>query len=525
MFCPLCGSPISPESKFCEQCGTPVQVSDSQPDTRQRPQASTSPEPFPAKPKWPWLWVIALVIVCLAVTAYGASQGPDEYNTAYHAGESLGYAAIGAVIFGVLFLRKRGPFPPVIAFVAIFASSWLGLQIANTSASVPSGNSASNRQPEPTTAQTAPSPAESSKDDSPPAKDGWQLSSGTSPMDGELVMAQRTFAIADSDTSIQVSFICTVQKGELAIKIGSYVGSISHATDASAYQTVESLIMPSVRVPQGRIKFGDFQPGSLGSYFNTTNFANEIEMDVNHHGAIPLIMNNNDTVALSGGVLGYYTKMKQITIDGRKLDQNPLSGSASGQNTYNAVAALGYLFPINVEVVNGSGTYDVTIDKSGPITTVLDRCGSGSPVLNPSLVMTPTDVAARNSEVAQAAAEHQAQMDRVAEERAIQSKWLSGQAGADKLAHEIRTYVEDHRGRLPESLQTLVNTQRTAMIAAGYSNTDGSPMTYAKSRDLTDPFGNPYGYHIVGPSQFQVIFYGADGVPGGSGPNRDYATR
>jgi general secretion pathway protein G len=45
---------------------------------------------------------------------------------------------------------------------------------------------------------------------------------------------------------------------------------------------------------------------------------------------------------------------------------------------------------------------------------------------------------------------------------------------------------------------------------------------YAKTEDLTDAFGYPYGYLCPGKhGKYDIVFHGRDGKPGGSGIDRD----
>jgi len=45
---------------------------------------------------------------------------------------------------------------------------------------------------------------------------------------------------------------------------------------------------------------------------------------------------------------------------------------------------------------------------------------------------------------------------------------------------------------------------------------------YAKDADLKDPWGHPFGYQYPGQhGNFDLIFYGQDGKPGGDGYSLD----
>jgi general secretion pathway protein G len=46
---------------------------------------------------------------------------------------------------------------------------------------------------------------------------------------------------------------------------------------------------------------------------------------------------------------------------------------------------------------------------------------------------------------------------------------------------------------------------------------------YAKAGDLKDPWGHPFGYTMPGQhGQYDIVFYGRDGKPGGQGVDADY---
>ncbi|MGH8155276.1 MAG: type II secretion system major pseudopilin GspG [Rhodanobacteraceae bacterium] len=92
-------------------------------------------------------------------------------------------------------------------------------------------------------------------------------------------------------------------------------------------------------------------------------------------------------------------------------------------------------------------------------------------------------------------------------------KWDAGKIGVVKLDQDVQAYALDN-GSPPKSLQDLLVKPLNAPSWNG---------PYAKPADLTDPFGHPYGYLYPGKhGQYDIIFYGADGKPGGEGIDRDY---
>jgi general secretion pathway protein G len=92
-------------------------------------------------------------------------------------------------------------------------------------------------------------------------------------------------------------------------------------------------------------------------------------------------------------------------------------------------------------------------------------------------------------------------------------KWGSGKAQVGKLAGAIESYALDN-GSPPPSLQELVAK------GGGASNWQGP---YAKESDLKDPFGHAFQYRSPGEhGDFDIVFLGKDGQPGGDGVNADF---
>ena len=93
------------------------------------------------------------------------------------------------------------------------------------------------------------------------------------------------------------------------------------------------------------------------------------------------------------------------------------------------------------------------------------------------------------------------------------SKWNLGKTGVGQLSTDVEDYALDN-GSPPKSLQDLLVKPSNAPMWNG---------PYAKQSQLTDPFGNAYGYAYPGKhGQFDIIFYGQDGKPGGEKLDRDY---
>ena len=92
-------------------------------------------------------------------------------------------------------------------------------------------------------------------------------------------------------------------------------------------------------------------------------------------------------------------------------------------------------------------------------------------------------------------------------------KWNLGKAGVSQLQGDVEQYALDN-GSPPKSLQDLLTKPLNTPMWNG---------PYAKPSQLIDPFNHPYGYVYPGQhGQYDIIFYGRDGKPGGEGIDRDY---
>ena len=90
-------------------------------------------------------------------------------------------------------------------------------------------------------------------------------------------------------------------------------------------------------------------------------------------------------------------------------------------------------------------------------------------------------------------------------------KWQAGTIQVKKLADSVEQYqmgVDSY----PNSLEDLLKR-------------DGLG-PYAKDKDLKDPFGNAFVYKKPGDAgrDFDIIFLGKDGKPGGDSTNKDYGS-
>ena len=92
-------------------------------------------------------------------------------------------------------------------------------------------------------------------------------------------------------------------------------------------------------------------------------------------------------------------------------------------------------------------------------------------------------------------------------------EYKAGVAGVHSLEMKVQAYMLDN-GSPPQSLNDLVARPGNA------TNWNGP---YAKDSDLKDPFQHPYQYKAPGDhGDFDIVFFGKDGQPGGDGLNKDY---
>jgi len=92
------------------------------------------------------------------------------------------------------------------------------------------------------------------------------------------------------------------------------------------------------------------------------------------------------------------------------------------------------------------------------------------------------------------------------------AQYKAGAAQVHSLEMKVQSYALDN-GSAPQNLNDLVNRPGSA------SNWNGP---YAKEADLKDPFGHAFQYKSPGDhGDFDIIFLGKDGAPGGDNLNKD----
>lgn len=224
-----------------------------------------------------------------------------------------------------------------------------------------------------------------------PQDAGWRLLQGTSPMDGREFVATKTYT-PDSGVQMIVTFKCLADTQRLHVTINSMVGDPNNPSQRSAFQKYEDTAEEAVfdsRVPimklAGRIRFGSLQPQALSGIFSVDDhFANEIVADLSP-GTKPPLSSNQAAASLLSAMSNIMTGSAP-TVDSIYTAYAQLAGSSSANpgstpSGFNPIAGLHELFPIGVELVNGAGTYDLSIPYADQINFVLDQCGGAEPVL------------------------------------------------------------------------------------------------------------------------------------------------
>jgi general secretion pathway protein G len=91
-------------------------------------------------------------------------------------------------------------------------------------------------------------------------------------------------------------------------------------------------------------------------------------------------------------------------------------------------------------------------------------------------------------------------------------KYGAGKVQLQVLGQAIDSYALDN-GSPPRRLQDLVTKP---------ANAPNWLRPYAKPSQLLDPWGHPFGYTVPGEhGNFDLVFYGQDGKPGGEGYSKD----
>ncbi|MBA2079780.1 MAG: type II secretion system major pseudopilin GspG [Rhodanobacter sp.] len=91
-------------------------------------------------------------------------------------------------------------------------------------------------------------------------------------------------------------------------------------------------------------------------------------------------------------------------------------------------------------------------------------------------------------------------------------KYGAGKAQLVTLSQKVENYALDN-GTPPQQLQDLVTKPANAPNWQG---------PYAKDSELKDPWSHAFGYKYPGEhGNFDLIFYGRDGKPGGDGYDKD----
>ena len=168
---------------------------------------------------------------------------------------------------------------------------------------------------------------------------GWSLGKTSSGIDGDVLVASRTYPFNQSTASFKVQVTCKAAARTLEMKIQSFVGDAAKPSEQSAFV---SQYLGSDLSPSGRVKTGD---GTVvENMFRTGEYSNEAKW--------------------VGSLAHTFLK-----IDGRNSDATIWDGR------------LATAFPMVVELSNGAGTFELSIDRSVEVERVLAECGQDQATL------------------------------------------------------------------------------------------------------------------------------------------------
>jgi hypothetical protein len=106
-----------------------------------------------------------------------------------------------------------------------------------------------------------------------------------------------------------------------------------------------------------------------------------------------------------------------------------------------------------------------------------------------------------------------------APERQAEFNNMAVQMGLNELTGILKNYRVTC-GFYPQNLSLMVKPHKTCPKWKGASTLD-----YRNGEAFIDPWGRPYIYTILSPNAAEVMTFGADGTPGGEGPNHDEVLR
>lgn len=95
-----------------------------------------------------------------------------------------------------------------------------------------------------------------------------------------------------------------------------------------------------------------------------------------------------------------------------------------------------------------------------------------------------------------------------------QSQHTVARTNIETIKASVEKYRLDNQLRLPSTLDELLQPNENNMNEAYLE----------KAEALIDPWGNPYVYNVMGSTKFEIISYGADGLEGGEGADKDISS-
>jgi hypothetical protein len=188
------------------------------------------------------------------------------------------------------------------------------------------------------------------------SSNGWEAQTAQSGIDGETRTAIREYDFSDRQTLFRVTASCVVDTGVSELTIDSYVGDPQNPQDASAFlaQGQDARFL----VPVGRAKAGNDPAAELHAYFSLgKDYNNRLRLDFSN------------------------------PIAQRILPEAPgysVLATTFGEGDVNYARLLMATLPLTIQVKNGSGEFEIEVDKSKVIVDTLQACGAAGPLLSAS---------------------------------------------------------------------------------------------------------------------------------------------
>jgi len=188
------------------------------------------------------------------------------------------------------------------------------------------------------------------------SSNGWEAQTAQSGIDGETRTATREYEFSERATLFRVTASCVVDTGVSELTIDSYVGDPQNPQNASAFvargQDARFL------VPVGRVKAGNDPATDLHAYFSLgKDYNNRLQLDFSNPVAQRLLP---------------------------KAPGYSVLANTLGEGDVNYAGLLMATLPLIIQVKNGSGDFEIEVDRNKVVVDTLQACGAAGPLLSAS---------------------------------------------------------------------------------------------------------------------------------------------